>query len=86
MWVNPHWEEEKNSHTQEKGQSNQDEVIINGVSFFQFFEKPLWLTNIHEIPKNLENFLNLIQNRNAFHLQSWLYFTNGKYKSDSLVL
>ncbi|XP_019759281.2 homeobox protein cut isoform X3 [Dendroctonus ponderosae] len=35
MWVNPHWEEEKNSHTQEKGQSNQDEVIINGVCVMQ---------------------------------------------------
>ncbi|KAL1501468.1 hypothetical protein ABEB36_006785 [Hypothenemus hampei] len=32
MWVNPHWEEEKN---QEKGQSNQDEVIINGVCVMQ---------------------------------------------------
>ncbi|XP_050302302.1 LOW QUALITY PROTEIN: homeobox protein cut [Anthonomus grandis grandis] len=35
MWVNPHWEEEKNTQTQEKSQSNQDEVIINGVCVMQ---------------------------------------------------
>ncbi|XP_066153807.1 homeobox protein cut isoform X2 [Euwallacea fornicatus] len=36
MWVNPHWEEEKNSHQgQEKATTNQDEVIINGVCVMQ---------------------------------------------------
>ncbi|CAH1129596.1 unnamed protein product [Ceutorhynchus assimilis] len=35
MWVNPHWEEEKISQSQQKSQSNQDEVIINGVCVMQ---------------------------------------------------
>ncbi|XP_076256402.1 homeobox protein, cut isoform X4 [Rhynchophorus ferrugineus] len=35
MWVNPHWEEEKNAQSQEKSQNNPDEVIINGVCVMQ---------------------------------------------------
>lgn len=36
MWVNPHWEEEKHSQSnQEKPQNAQDEIIINGVCVMQ---------------------------------------------------
>jgi len=53
MWVNPHWEEEKSTHqSQDKSQTNQDEVIINGVSVRQEFSCHLVILEEYTVTKS----------------------------------